>query len=235
LTSDRPYRQRLSDDQAIDLLRTRRGTFYDPAVVEKFIELIPALRREDVEFFEHREAHASVLAGLARSTAGDTIGADRHAAMPAASDALPSIARALIDEQVGRLVDAEACLFELREDALVVAHATPRLRPAVAGLHVPLGSGVSGWVAANRSAIRHADPLLDIGATVNALGLQSCISVPVFVRADLFGVLTVYRRDAAESNELVDGVGLLAQEFGLAIARGEAGRKQTRASLSMVS
>ena len=32
LTSDRPYRPRLTDDAAIEILRSRRGTFYDPAI-----------------------------------------------------------------------------------------------------------------------------------------------------------------------------------------------------------
>jgi putative nucleotidyltransferase with HDIG domain len=37
LTSDRPYRTRLSEEQALDILRERRGTMYDPEVVDTFI------------------------------------------------------------------------------------------------------------------------------------------------------------------------------------------------------
>ena len=36
LTSDRPYRPRLSDDDAIAVLLERRGTMYDPLVVDTF-------------------------------------------------------------------------------------------------------------------------------------------------------------------------------------------------------
>ena len=36
LTSDRPYRPRLSAEDAFDILRQRRGTMYDPLVVDKF-------------------------------------------------------------------------------------------------------------------------------------------------------------------------------------------------------
>ncbi len=39
LTSDRPYRARLSDDQAIDILLQRRGTMYDPLVVDTFLRV----------------------------------------------------------------------------------------------------------------------------------------------------------------------------------------------------
>src|SRR4029434_10663153 len=37
LTSDRPYRPRLSDPEAFEILRERRGTMYDPLVVDTFI------------------------------------------------------------------------------------------------------------------------------------------------------------------------------------------------------
>ena len=38
LTSDRPYRPRLSVEDAISVLVQRRGSMYDPMVVDKFIE-----------------------------------------------------------------------------------------------------------------------------------------------------------------------------------------------------
>jgi HD-GYP domain-containing protein (c-di-GMP phosphodiesterase class II) len=39
LTSDRPYRGRLSDAEAVRILVTRRGTMYDPLVVDTFIRI----------------------------------------------------------------------------------------------------------------------------------------------------------------------------------------------------
>ena len=39
LTSDRPYRSRLSDFEAITILQDRRGTMYDPLVVDTFIAM----------------------------------------------------------------------------------------------------------------------------------------------------------------------------------------------------
>ena len=50
LTSDRPYRPRLSDGDAINILLERRGTMYDPLVVDTFVatyvEIAPALAVE---------------------------------------------------------------------------------------------------------------------------------------------------------------------------------------------
>ena len=45
LTSDRPYRRALSTEAALDILRERSGTMYDPRVVEKFIEIHPTADR----------------------------------------------------------------------------------------------------------------------------------------------------------------------------------------------
>src|SRR4029077_8021012 len=37
LTSDRPYRPRLSNDEALSILLERRGSMYDPLIVDTFI------------------------------------------------------------------------------------------------------------------------------------------------------------------------------------------------------
>jgi putative nucleotidyltransferase with HDIG domain len=50
LTSDRPYRLRLSDREAIDILLRRRGNMYDPLVVDTFLrvhrQFVPAKHAE---------------------------------------------------------------------------------------------------------------------------------------------------------------------------------------------
>jgi putative nucleotidyltransferase with HDIG domain len=43
LTSDRPYRRALPRETAVALIRERRGTMYDPAVVDAFLAVQPAL------------------------------------------------------------------------------------------------------------------------------------------------------------------------------------------------
>jgi putative nucleotidyltransferase with HDIG domain len=43
VTSDRPYRAALSVQTAFDILRARRGTMYDPEVVDAFIALQPSI------------------------------------------------------------------------------------------------------------------------------------------------------------------------------------------------
>jgi putative nucleotidyltransferase with HDIG domain len=223
LTSDRPYRPRLSDEQAIAILKARTSTFYDPAIVDKFVELIPELRRHDDASAQYRDAQVSVIAGLSSLT--PRAPSDAHpAAVVAPGAVLHPATHQLIDERARRLSGAEACLFAMTtaQDALVVAHATAGMRDVVADLILPVGCGVSGWVAANRSTIRRAESVLDLGELEAGLAARVCTSVPVFVRTDLFGVLTVYSGATAMSDDMIAEAGLLAQEVGVSIARGAA-------------
>lgn len=47
LTSDRPYRAALSDEEALAIIRERRGKMYDPLVVDTFFRICPRLRAEE--------------------------------------------------------------------------------------------------------------------------------------------------------------------------------------------
>jgi putative two-component system response regulator len=43
LTSHRPYRRALSPERAVEMIRQRCGTMYDPAIVQAFLSVQPAL------------------------------------------------------------------------------------------------------------------------------------------------------------------------------------------------
>src|SRR5262249_50676946 len=72
LTSDRPYRRRLSDEEALAILKDRRGKMYDPVIVDAFIrmhETLPPDRKleaqpEALSTISHRtltKAHGPVM------------------------------------------------------------------------------------------------------------------------------------------------------------------------------
>src|SRR5436189_2123426 len=46
LTSDRPYKPKLSDEEALRILNDRRGTMYDPLVVDTFVRVHEAIAPE---------------------------------------------------------------------------------------------------------------------------------------------------------------------------------------------
>src|SRR5262245_43950955 len=49
LTSDRPYRRAMSDEAALNILRDRRGTMYDPRVVDTFVEIYKHVETSGVD------------------------------------------------------------------------------------------------------------------------------------------------------------------------------------------
>jgi len=221
LTSDRPYRQRLSDDQAIAILRSRKGTFYDPSVVEKLIELIPELRREDHAGSEAGELRSHLVAGLSRTRGREALESDLLLPLPA-QERLALEVGDLIDERLAA-IGAHACLFRIGGgDVLLPVYATPHLQAIAPRLRPAIGAGVSGWVAANRSTIRQADPALEAPELAEAFAIASCASVPVFARAELYGVLTAYWTSPRRQDGDVDALGVLEQEIGLLISRGSA-------------
>ena len=69
LTSDRPYRPRLSNSDATRILLERRGTMYDPLVVDTFLRVHEALSVEPS--LKGRSVGDVELIGLTRKTGRD--------------------------------------------------------------------------------------------------------------------------------------------------------------------
>src|SRR4029077_20467752 len=63
LTSDRPYRRRMSTEDALAILRERRGRRYDPQVVDAFIDIHLEIAATELDAPQHRE----VLERITRS------------------------------------------------------------------------------------------------------------------------------------------------------------------------
>jgi putative nucleotidyltransferase with HDIG domain len=208
VTSDRPYRRRLTDEQGIEILRQRRGTMYDPEVVEAFIRTLPELRRDDaLADAQHQFNIIAVADQKPRGNAHDGRLNVLWTVAPAVADRLNAAAPA-----------SDACVFAIdsHHDALVPVFNTPALKEAVEALGLRLGQGLSGWVAANRHTIVNSDPRLDFGDAAAGLGLRACLSTPVFALGTVVGVLSVYTaRPGGFSDDDVHGVGAIAQELAL--------------------
>ena len=216
VTSDRPYRRKLTDEDALSILRSRSGTMYDPHVVEAFEALAPSLRSDDAIL--DRQAQSTVTVPQTNKSLGDGRATADH--QTASLFELMLVAPAALKRLTRQLPDAEACLLFLQAgtEGLTPADATPLVRSALETCTLRLGQGVSGWVAAHRYRIVNADPALDLGDVAQRLNLRSCMSVPVFSIGDLVGVLTVYLpQPRGFSPREVHLVGVLAQEIGLEV------------------
>jgi len=209
LTSDRPYRRRMTEAQAIQILLERRGTMYDPAVVDVFVNAYSRIM-PPATATPHPVAQAM---GEARShdreedrtDAGVVVGAGYG--IPDGLLAFTSLSRAL--DGHARLSDVGALTWLLSRHILacdamaifIVDEAGDRVvvryaaGPGIArGMSSHVGTGIAGWVAATRKPAVNSDPALDLGAVVSsgARPLRSCVALPLVDRDVLVGVLAFY-------------------------------------------
>ncbi len=216
LTSDRPYRPAMTQTQATDILLERRGSMYDPAVVDAFLELLPSLGAVvDMEPNLGRAMHRLAAAREAAPTVpvpALTIPSERPIAPQAA---LQSVARllsgpprvtdvaSLIAGDLRALVPEAEFVFFLTSvgGEKVVAEYETRAGLLDPGYDtIPLGERVSGWVAANRRQMINSDARLDLGPTAAGTSLLYCVATPLVYDGRTMGVLTAYA-DSALSAE----------------------------------
>ena len=219
LTSDRPYRGRMTDEQAIAIITERRGIMYDPLVVDTFVasyeRIMPA----------PEAAPHPVMRAIGGARALDHKDRPRESrGAPSGGDvtdgllAVTSLSRALGGQagvaDVGALIwmivrqvlPCEAMAIFLpdeRTDQVVIRFAAGPNAQALRGISRPSGSGIAGWVAVNRRAAVNADAMLDLGlrATDVSPALRSCLAVPLVDSDALIAVLTLYRERAGAFSE----------------------------------
>ena len=213
LTSDRPYRPKLSDEEALAILKQRRGTMYDPMVVDAFFRFhsVPALE------LPRQGPPSEVLNTIARSrhsgpdgqtTLSDTVPAPDEIltayelSKELTSQASLTDACEVIGQHIRRLLPVSLCAFYSYDrgcDDLIAMHVIGDRASRVRGIRIALGQRLSGWVAANRQTIVNSDPSLDLGEALarQSPTLKSCLAVPLSLDDDLVGVLTVYSTEPA--------------------------------------
>lgn len=210
LTSDRPYRPRLSDAEALRILLDRRGSMYDPLIVDTFAAVHREIAPDPLGFSPTRHALTELIGSTQTITASDE--GRRFDEITASSDetlTLYELAR-IVARQTGfsdtadvvaqhlkRLIPSSLCVFYIFDpstDDIEARHAVGDGASVVRGMRMNLGTRLSGWVAANRQTICNSDPVLDLGdaARSHALNLRSCLSTPLISGDALVGVLALY-------------------------------------------
>ena len=210
LTSDRPYRPRLSVEEAISVLLERRGSMYDPLIIDTFVrvheEIAPAAGpsgppRDALNEITSSTQGAALLLGSARldeiAASADEMLTLYELARALAGRASISDTGDVIAKHLRRLIPSSLCVFYLYDsstDELEAKYALGEATPEVKGLRIALGQRLSGWVAANRQTIVNSDPTLDLGEIARCVAprLRSCLSTPLLSDDTLVGVLTLY-------------------------------------------
>jgi putative nucleotidyltransferase with HDIG domain len=222
LTSDRPYRKRMSDDEALAILRERRGTMYDPLVVDVF-----AANYQRIMPAEASVTHpaAKAVGGAREATVAPAAEAqDTDAASSAESSAMNEV---LTISSLARAVSGNASLSDVgalawmtlrnvvpattmalfvedeRQDLMAVAYAAGAHTSMLRQLKRTRGGGIAGWVAVNRRGVLNAQAALDLGVAASSLEppLRSSLTVPLAHDGRVVGVLSCYSSTSAGFTE----------------------------------
>jgi putative methionine-R-sulfoxide reductase with GAF domain len=212
LTSDRPYRPRLSDEEALGILFQRRGSMYDPLVVDTFAQVYREIAPEPLPTGDTRRALQEITSstaqtasmGLAPRPLENSTSVEQLLRLFTSAHALAGQASIsetcdAIAQHLHHLIPSSLCVFYLYNssaDELEAEHATGDGSSLVRGIRMELGHRLSGWVAANRRTIVNSDPVLDLGELARTVSppLRSSLSTPLLVNEDLVGVITLYSR-----------------------------------------
>jgi diguanylate cyclase (GGDEF)-like protein/putative nucleotidyltransferase with HDIG domain len=223
LMAERPYHKAMGFDAAIGLLQQEMGKGLDPVVVEKFIELLPALQLEAATLEQSKrrpnpEAHGQSVGrpatGLTPEPAKKNV-FDDIALAHREIYALYEIAQAmgtslgvadtmaLISAKLSNLVPfscAALFLYDEETETLRCRFATGTDAEIIQRIAVRNGEGLTGWVARNRRALVNARPSADLeaaGLTNVQTNLQSALVCPLVFGDRFIGALSVYHVEPA--------------------------------------
>jgi putative nucleotidyltransferase with HDIG domain len=232
LTSDRPYRPKMEDPEALQIISDRRGTMYDPRVVDTFfrlhgrgLETVPAPPPPN-------QPHSALQAPL--RAGGDHRELDlqtffefgKAIGTPATMADLGEIVWSLFKT---RLPASTFVLYgyDRADDSIVAVYKAGVEGCTVRTTRIPLGERLSGWVAATGQSVVNSDARLDLDEAVRDQSpLRSALAVPIMTEDRAIGVISFY---ACEPNAFDETHRRLVAAAGLAVAPslmeiGETGR-----------
>jgi putative nucleotidyltransferase with HDIG domain len=207
LTSDRPYRPALTDRDAMKIVLERRGTMYDPQVVDTFVRVYKEIAAEAMEPVPHQEALSKIGRSVSvphvppppvaatdiRTDAPDDLLAIVSLARVLGGEATFGDAAALATAHLSRVLTDTTCAFYVHDQAsghLVARYVMGEHAAALHGMSMPIGERLSGWVAACRQTIANSDAALDLHDRGVKLG--RAISTPLVDGDRVVGVFTAY-------------------------------------------
>lgn len=249
LTSDRPYRPALSDEEALGIIEARKGNMYDPVVTDHFVKVHAQISAQ-VNAQTHDSSnfqdllHTPTPAPSLPEGHGDASG-EVSEKLLALSDLATSIGgqtevedlAVTLGWRVRQTVPCDLLVFYLRDrlsDDLMAVHAAGASSEAIKGMRLRAGEGLSGWVAINRSTIVNSSGALDLAERHGLLPhrFDSALATPLCARDLVVGVLALYAhaREAftQEHQHLVE---FAARQIGPALERALSFEQERMASL----
>ncbi|HEX4682595.1 MAG TPA: HD domain-containing phosphohydrolase [Gemmatimonadaceae bacterium] len=205
LTSDRPYRPRLDTATALEMIGARRGTMYDPRIVDTFLTMHePTADARAPVGAARTEPDASSAAVMAAEALPVPRAADRVLLdLQAICDLAMALGASTSDRDSGETLwlnlqsrtPATALAlyrYDQASDTIACVHAAGDAH-ALVDARIPVGERLSGWVAATQQGIMNSDARLDLDGTHRERSpLRSALAVPIVTDDRITGVLSLY-------------------------------------------
>jgi diguanylate cyclase (GGDEF)-like protein/putative nucleotidyltransferase with HDIG domain len=225
LTSDRQYRRAVPIEEVMKRLQTESGKSFDPKVVDVLQKRYRDLERIVLSDTGHpTEPKLSTEVRVERGFAPAT-GFEHNVSPDRETNFLYSIAAARQEAQtlfelsqdlgaslslaetlsvfsvkLRRLVPYDAiAIYILRNQELVPEHVNGDNFRLFSSLRIPVGQGLSGWVAQNKKPIINGNPSVEPGYLNDPSKfstLRSALAVPLEGVTGIIGVLALYHGEA---------------------------------------
>jgi len=226
LSSDRQYRRALPLEEAMERVVREAGKQFDPRVVEilqrRYVELERMAKAEpakaDLKLSTEIQVNngAAPAAGFEKAQKRSSSEGDFLASIVAARYEAQALLEFSIDlgrslslyetlsvvaARLRKLVPYDAiAIYLLRDGKLIPEYVTGDDYRIFSSLEIPIGEGLSGWVAQNRKPIVNGNPSAEPGYLNDphkASSMSSALAVPL-VGGDgqVLGVLALYKLEA---------------------------------------
>ena len=197
LTSDRPYRPRLTTADAFVILKQRRGSMYDPLIVDTFVEAYAAIGPAAVQAGQLAKSLVTADLYAAQQIDTPTVSSLREIHLNASQAAALAEARRAIEaaDSTDKAIAAAyrysrqltpaniGAFFENTdaEDSLTCTRSFGDSHQVLLGMTIRLGERITGWAVANKRTAANSDAVLDLGplADVFQPPLRTAVSCPL--------------------------------------------------------
>lgn len=235
LTSDRPYRPRLKTEQALSIIMQRRGTMYDPLVVDTFVATLAELETsaEDIG------PASPTLQQIAELNASQPFRPEENPPALREDFAVPALSSPLRASDVAPMVlglitpsttilGGALFMVDDRSTALRAVSIAGSVAHSYLGTCTEVGDRVIGWALSTRSIVSNATVELELGAnSAICPGARTCSAYPI-VSATTSSVLVAFSSAPSGPTEL-EGQKLRA----VAAALGELRIEPTHSEISI--
>lgn len=187
LTSDRPYRPRLSTEQSLSIIMQRRGTMYDPLVVDTFVETLDELERSTEDLGPVSPTLQQIASLNAPQPAfvedalvsGNDFDVPTFASPVRASDVAPMVLGLVAPTTT--ILGSALFVAAPQSTELYVASVAGNVSHRYLGTRTEVGERVVGWALATRSAVSNAAIELELGQESSVCpGAKTCSAFPIF-------------------------------------------------------